>query len=246
MEQSEKQPILTLDEKMFNNNPSILIYASRRGGKSYLIRHIYTEYIRDCVDFTYVFTQSYETADFYKEFILQEDAINNPQVSVSQVPDDFLHGIEKLQNARKRSGKKPYKVMVIIDDALNNKAKYQEVLQQIFVRGRHANCGIIVATQFHTLLNPSWRNNADAIFIGKSMSDACRRYFSENYLNGQKKENYALLQQINNYWFVVVPMNHSHLHEDIYWFRVGQEESSQEQNKNCSEQTPPAIGCSKP
>lgn len=216
-------PIWKPTKEHFADNPSILVYGSRRSGKSYLVRHLYKAYFSKTIDITFVYSLSPKTCEFYRDFIKQVDPINNPQIFQGEVPNGFLAKIDALNDARRKAKEKPYKILLIIDDGLSTRTKFDDMLTQCFIRGRHSDLSVIFCTQNHSLLSQNWKQNADYQLVGRNLG-AGREFFYKSYLNDRKKdEAYKLLAECKDFWFLVLPLQDTTDKEDLYYYKAPDE-----------------------
>lgn len=225
-----KIPIWKPKKENFSDNPSILVYGSRRSGKSYLVRHLYKEYFKHSIDLTFVYSLSPRTCDFYRDFVKQVNPIENPQIFCGEIPNAFLDKVDALNDARRKAKEKPLKILLIVDDGLSTKTKFNDMMTQCFIRGRHSELSIIFCTQNHSLLSQNWKQNADYQFVGKN-SGAGRDFFYKSYLTEHKKDvAFKVLSECKDFWFLVLPLQDTNDKEDMYYYKAPNEEIKVKKN----------------
>lgn len=204
---------------------SMICFASRKSGKSELIKFIYeTLDLGEEYDHVAVFSNSDESLDFYSEFVHGELFIKNFDEARIQ---SIINESERLES----DGKKR-KFLVIFDDVIGGNIKYSIKTAELYAIGRHYGISCIWITQQVTLLNTTVRNNSDIILIGASKGAREKESIYNNFLDGladdadlesrgytnSKKFYYGLLKyNTAQYHFIVIDYltNKSNSFEDL-------------------------------
>ena len=156
---------------------AMLIFASRKSGKSHLTRYLLKYKLRDKFDSFIVFSQSITELNEYKE-ILPGDLF------FDKFDPDMVFKLFDINSKRIADNLRPLEFLLIFDDQISTKQLYDDSLLQIFSRGRHVNVSIIFISQSHNMANSNWRNNSDYIILLKQNSPQARKAIRENILSG--------------------------------------------------------------
>lgn len=197
----------------FPTNFSMIVSASRRSGKSYLIRHLYTKYMKH--DYVMVFSPNVDEYNFIKE----------PYYKSSE---NDLTILKKLIGREKG---KDLKILLIFDDMASRKNRYKDEILQLFIQGRHHNISVIFITQDITLCDTTWRNNSDIIILMKNKSAKQNESIIDNFLIGYielsenvKEKRYFrnmltknLKGENNNFRALILDDEYD---DEIFWYRA--------------------------
>lgn len=177
--QEEKVKLTKWKPKYKKGKPfAMLVFASRNSGKSYLMRHLIRENLKQINDIIVIVSDSPDTkADFEPCCPKNTIFLNNMNFSIIN-----MH----VQNNAKRSqeGKQPLNMLLIFDDKIGNDVKSDENLLQIFTRGRHINVSVMFSSQAKKMAETTWVNNADQIILLKQNSAQQRKTILDNVLKG--------------------------------------------------------------
>lgn len=169
-------------EKLKNNFFSIICFASRKSGKSELIKCIYEQCnFGDEYDHVIVMSECMDTLDFFSNFVHGNLFFNEFSSNYIQ---NIISQSEKLEFENNKK-----KFLLIIDDVVGNTIKYSEVMQRIYAVGRHYRISCILICQKLTLINTAVRNNSDLILIGRSKTAQEKKSIIENLLDGVIDKN---------------------------------------------------------
>lgn len=160
---------------------SSMIIASRRSGKSYLIKHLFTKYWAKKFDIVVVMSPT-NFNGFYEEFIFGNFFFD-------ELNAEFLELLLTKQKKREEEGKKSRKVLLILDDCSDDRERYSGLIQKIYTKGRHYNISVIFSTQESVLTSTVWRNNSDFIIVGKQLGGRGRQNVADNFLIGNIDED---------------------------------------------------------
>jgi hypothetical protein len=155
---------------------SSMIIASRRSGKSHLIKYLFTKYWGKKFDMVVVMSPTMFTG-FFEEFVFGNFFFES-------LNEEFLETIFLKQRQRAEEGKKARQILLILDDCSDSRERYSNILQRIFTTGRHLNVSIIFSSQETVLSSTVARNNSDFILIGKNLGGRGRQNVTENFLMG--------------------------------------------------------------
>lgn len=199
-------------ENLKNKFFSMICFASRRSGKSELIKFIYTKLnFGKEYDYVAVIAESDQTIDFFSEFV-------HGNLFIRKFDSSTIENIMKISEKIEADGKQK-RFLVIVDDVVGNNAKYSESLRKLYAVGRHYNISCILICQQLTLINTTVRNNSDIILIGKTKNAQEKTSIRDNILDGiadddeikemgfdNKKEfyNYLLKRCTEDYHFIVL------------------------------------------
>lgn len=163
----------------------LVVVAPRKSGKTNLTVDLLhdAEKYNGKFDVVVVWSRTYEHDSKWKN-------INLPEGSVL---DSFVESeaLEILNAAEHVSKTKQVNTLFIFDDMITEgimSPHKMGVLENIAVRGRHANVSIIIITQQYMALSPSVRNNAtNSVFFRIRNGDELEKVARENR-EGMRKE----------------------------------------------------------
>jgi hypothetical protein len=176
-------PIRDFKFEWFSPNPSIVMVAKRRSGKSFRCRAIikYFNYLPGGV----IISKTEKMSCFYGEFFpdayihyeYKSEIIANLLERQSQI-------IEKCKEKYKRGRKVDPRTLLIMDDCLASKGTWMndQPILEIFYNGRHYQILFILTMQFPLGIRPELRCNFDYIFL-----------LAEDFYSNQKRiyDHYA-------------------------------------------------------
>jgi hypothetical protein len=159
----------------FDKPFTLVISASRNSGKSYLVKHLYQNYLSMHFDSVVVFSHSVCNG-FYEEFLPGKLFFNDYSESV-------LSKVVCTASAMKQKNKN-YRVLVILDDCLNRKNAYSPSLNKLFSMGRHINISCIMVSQtLKTYFSGLMRENTNLLIILHQRSRGEKLYLYEKFLD---------------------------------------------------------------
>lgn len=150
-------------------NFSMAIIASRRSGKTTLLKYLVNNYLKNTFDEVILITNSINN-EIYDDF----DAIK-----ICEFDNDIINGIISLQQEDKSK-----KILVILDDAVGNKIKYSSGILKLFCISRNLNISIIYSIQSATLLLPDHKENLDYLLIMKVKTFPKIKHIIDTFLMG--------------------------------------------------------------
>lgn len=158
-------------------NFSCVISASRRSGKSELIKHIIKENkFNDIFDHIVVFCSTYDTMEKYQEIIKGD-------LFFTEYDENIINNMMMLSEKYKKKNKEKY-YLIIFDDMINDVSKLNNNIISLFSKGRHYNFSVIFSTQKLSALSTCIRNNCDFFLFGLNKNNKEVMFILEEYLNG--------------------------------------------------------------
>jgi len=159
---------------------TIGFFGKRREGKSFTMRwlmyHMRTEFPR-----VYVFTNT-SFNGFWQRMVPEGKIFETYMPGVLQAiidqQKDFLREQDKLPEMERANPR----VMIILDDCINQKLQNDEVLRTLFFNGRHFKFCLMISLQYCKGLPPGMRTNFDLAFAYRLQSMEQREAFSEAFL----------------------------------------------------------------
>jgi hypothetical protein len=199
---------------------AMVVIGARRSGKSYMIKHLYTHYLKNRYDITIVFT-TVANKPFYDEFIRSK--ASDGTVFVGPPSSDFIDVIDEIQSKFVGMGKKKMKYLVIFDDLISQSVKQDESMSEIFTRGRHSNISMIFASQAVSRLHTTWRGNVDYAVIFNVIRGSEREFIIKEYLfDMEKRDAIALLDSRTKHTAIVKDCT-DETGEKYYLFNAGKD-----------------------
>jgi AAA+ ATPase superfamily predicted ATPase len=164
---------------------SMIIYGSRRCGKSTIARYIFEKNnLNEKYDFIICMSKNNDALSFMSEYVSSKFFINRFDGQM------IKNIIDISQHLEKKAIHKNF--LIILDDTNCNEAKNNEALKDIYSMGRHLNCSIIWMTQHVTNISPDSRNNGDLYIIGNMQNAIEKKTLIENFFMGLRDEDDAL------------------------------------------------------
>ena len=202
-----------------NKNFSSIICGSRRSGKSYLVKYLFTKNkFNEKYDYIIIMCNSSEL-EKYKEYVKGDLFFNIFDA-------DVIDRIFLLSEYHKKNNEEK-NFLIILDDSISNDQKFSEALNNIFTRGRHSNISLILTTQKLSMSSTISRTNCDIIFLGSAKSSMEKKAYITNFLYGEIEfgekinEEKTLIKLIKNYTldynFLVVDYNKEQI---LYYFKA--------------------------
>ena len=212
---AEVQDANTVELKCFRpeelpSHFSIIVYGQRRTGKTtWLLWMMWL--LKDRFDEIVVYSSTHHEGTFQK-FV-------NPKMCFSVYREGVMQACINHQKARKQKGEKMPRVLVVMDDVLDQMKdlRRSDALLQLFTQGRHFNISIVILSQHCKALPPAFRKNVDAAVIFRTFSnDMCKSYY-EDYGGCMKRHtfNSILTEATQEYQgLVVLPCSTSQKMQD--------------------------------
>ena len=152
------------------------LYGPGGSGKTHLLVNLVLDVYRGCFERVYIFSPSvnldhvWEPAKRYVEAELGVDPRKEPFAFDHYDPAALAEIVRRqteLADLMKRRGRHVYGVLVIIDDFADNPkfCRNEQLVHQLFVRGRHSFISTVVSSQKVVAVAPIVRVNATALFV---------------------------------------------------------------------------------
>lgn len=159
-----------------NKHFAMIISSARRSGKSYLVRHLYTDKWDGLYDLVVVMTTDVNR-DYYSEFI--------PGTLIfSDYQSDKISDLVQIQNELLIEKGRMLDVLIILDDIVGKDVKASEDMLKLFCTGRHNNLAIVLIIQDLTLCKTVLRDNCDYFICFKQKSARSRELITDQFLCG--------------------------------------------------------------
>lgn len=203
-----------------------IISGSRAAGKSEMLRYLIAnpkcgigKYFNTVVVFSKTLVNG-----FYQSFI-------NSQLMFSEYNPEIIGMLKGYFQKFKDEGKK-FRFLVIFDDIISGKIKYDDSIGDLFYTGRHFGCSVIFLTQKLSCLATGWVANTNIFICMFSGSRNEKEYVNNKLImdniynkfpNSTKKETehigYLTISQIcKDYWALIIePYNYD---DPVHKFRA--------------------------
>lgn len=203
---------------------SMAVYASRRSGKSTLVRYIFeSNDLNQKFDFIICISKNQDALDYMSEFVSGDLFFDKFDKNVIKQIVEISKELEMNQTEMK--------FLIILDDTNCNEAKNDETLNDVYSMGRHLGISIIWITQHVTNLSTTMRNNSDYLLIGRCGTATEKKAIIDNFLMGSrdedvengKSEHHFYRELIKKYtkdytFIVVIPTSQSTDFKDVVQF----------------------------
>lgn len=204
---------------------SMLIYGSRRSGKSTLLKYMYElNKLGERYDHVICFSENTDALDDMKTFV-------HGNLFFDKFDSAVLHRAIILSK-KYEDIDKPKKFLILCDDT-GSLCRNDENIQKIFIYGRHMGMSIIILSQHYSFLSADSRNNADYLIIGRSNSGLEKKAMIDNFLIGSretdliKDSEYGFYRKLlnkytENYKFLVIDCtsNNNSFHSVVKYIRA--------------------------
>jgi hypothetical protein len=175
-DENEKDGVLhQFDVKLLDpeQNYSMAFIGARFAGKTKFLEYLYQNWIKDTFDLVIIFCDNPQ-AEAYDWLPKKQLKFVFPEFHSSVIRD-----LDIFQNLTKNA----LKIMVIFDDCSSKRGnKYNDALQQLFIRGRNLNMSIIFSTQSSNFINSDSRGNLDWLFLFKHNSSKKKQNTIEDFM----------------------------------------------------------------
>jgi hypothetical protein len=159
------------------------ITSRRNTGKSVLLKDL-CSHIKDWFQEVYVFSLTAQLQPDLFDFVKKENVIDAfDEDRIQQIWDAQSNHVLKLQQLKVEHDKIP-KVLLLFDDLIADpRVRKSDVLNRLFIAGRHAHFAQIFITQTFTGVPPVIRTNVDVAIAFHLNSYDDRDAFSRQYLS---------------------------------------------------------------
>jgi hypothetical protein len=185
---------------------TMILNAKSKSGKSTLIRHLYTKYLKKHYDLVFLFTDN-EVNTLY-DFLDDKNIYNSNHDEIIKT----LFYIQKNTNNK-------YRILIIFDDYVAKPGlKNSKMIINLFTRGRNSNFSTIYSTQYINLVNKACRLNTNFGFIlnatQPSNNKILYKEYLEQYINTFNNKNYneLLCELTKDYNILIADYMNNRLH----------------------------------
>lgn len=177
---STTQPISTEPLPFFDISPlfdktqtySTAFIGSRHSGKTFCLSSIWKR-LKETNDFLFFFCNNPQAKGY--KFMSEKEK--------KRVFDEYQPKVIEALNKFQKITKNAARGMVIFDDCSSRvHNKYDNQLQQLYIRGRNIMTGILFSTQAPQFLTKESRGNLDYAFIFKLNSSELKELVAKNFL----------------------------------------------------------------
>lgn len=191
------------------NSFTMIISGSRMAGKSNFLKYLLCEPLRNEFNMIVVFSKTIENG-FYQNFI-------DSKLMFKNINGEIITMLSKAYHDFKEKGKK-FRYLVILDDFIDAKTRYNEQIADLFYLGRHNGASIICLTQKLSMLSLGWFTNtmifvtlfsgsrAENVYVNeKLVVDTIYEKFPEKKKNEIETTGYYILRKIaQNYNALII------------------------------------------
>lgn len=184
---------------------SIVLPASRRSGKSTWLKD-YLFWRQGDYDIVYVFTETKTANLFYNAFVPDEfiyEGWDSAQLlSILTVAREA-----KRKHLSGESKQAPPRILIILDDVIDEKLHNDPFLKKAFALGRHLNISIITSIQHINVYGPLIRSNADVVVLFKTQSLNVMQLIHENFMGvtaAGRAETARIVDALTEDWNVLM------------------------------------------
>lgn len=167
------------DKKYFKNRIikmggfSMIISGSRESGKSYLLKNLLNQGLKNNFDFIIVFSKTLVNG-FYESFL-------DTKLLFGEFDENVITKL-KIVNELSKEKNKRVRFLIILDDMVNQKSRYNDKIEELYTMGRHYNFTTIILTQKLCNVGTAVLSNTGIFFTLYCGSTNERKYISENIL----------------------------------------------------------------
>lgn len=161
---------------------SSMLVASRKSGKSYLVKYLLQEHLMGLYHLTVIMCPSIDDLEEYNSCIGKF-----PKKLCSKYDEQYLERLVLRNEERMIKGKKPIETLVLIDDSSGVDTRNSDMLFKLYTRGRHAGISVIFICQEYTSLKPGIRNNVELWILLRQLSTNGRVKAAEEVLSGSNR-----------------------------------------------------------
>lgn len=152
-----------------------IICGSSKSGKSNLLKYLLVgePHITKYFDFVLVFSKTLVNG-FYQGFL-------DSQLMFKEYREEVIEDFKKLYEKKKQE-KKTFRWLVILDDIVSQKSKYEKSIDDLFFSGRHYGASIVFLSQKVSLMNTGWVANCMVLISLFAGSRAEKNYLAEKII----------------------------------------------------------------
>jgi hypothetical protein len=153
----------TLDKRVFGKKSFAIVYGSRFTGKSVLLSNLVEQFYLGKNGFKSILILTPSLADKAWNNIRGHRKVTVFNKCTNSLLEDLFKDQEKLVAKNK---KKNVSILLIVDD-FATQGKCLKALEELAIRGRHAQITVVVTAQYSRLLSPVIRQNATDVVLFK-------------------------------------------------------------------------------
>ena len=217
----DKLPIRKFSFKQFSSNPSIVMIAKRRSGKSWVVRAILSYFRR--IPVGVIIAPTDKMTEFYKTFFPDSYVFYEYK---SVILESILKRQEAMIEKEKEKNCDP-RCIVVMDDCLAQKSAWanDNNIKELLFNGRHYKIMYMLTMQFPLGITPELRSNFDYIFL-----------LAENFISNKKRmyDHYAgMFKTFDAFLQVFTELTRDHmamvivnaganveLWEQVFWYKA--------------------------
>lgn len=190
-------------DKIFNVPHKIIAIGRSGSGKSGLLVNLYGRGMYYKHDFKgdniYIFSVSAKTDDKIKALISLKDIPESNIFSDEFNPDELEAVYETIKDnfiEDKEDGKNPEHCLIILDDLaysndLKGYDKKSNIINKVFMNGRHVNTSVYLTTQKASLIGTGVRCNADGCILFGQLTKKELDVIAEDFNHLPKKQDFT-------------------------------------------------------
>lgn len=224
--------------EMDTNHMYALIFGCSGSGKSFLVKRLLYDMYKDKNSYWDEFFLISPTEDLSHSFGMfnkanvkdkfDEDWINE---KILEPRIRMMKGKKRMSNGKKKGQQQLPNALIIIDDCASDPGiRHSEILNKLFISGRHMGIGCMLLLQNinpNDSIPPALRNNATLVATAKPRKLKDRQFIVREWFSmGNEREGEQALQSITSesYRFAVCNLqkfaNANSLHDFIYTFKA--------------------------
>lgn len=169
-----------------NKNGAIagIISGSSKSGKSNLLKYLLVgkPNISKYFDFIIVFSKTLVN-NFFQGFL-------DSKLLFGEFKPEVISDIKLLYKQKKEQGIK-FRTLIILDDMIDSRSKYNRDIEELYFMGRHWKLSCIVLSQKLSLLSTAWMANSMFIILLFAGSRNEKNYCAEKIISDAIPEKYA-------------------------------------------------------
>lgn len=168
-----------------------IFIAKSRSGKTTALMEILKR-IKRYYKLVIFFTNSYNAKiyDVLKALPLKKE---NNVIFYDDDHDEIIKNAFNMGDELRQSNNK---ILFVFDDYLSLSIKNSTQISKLFIQGRNNNLSVIYTSQYYSLLNPIWRQNAIINVLFQQNSIKINTMLYREFLEGKKGPLYNIVEQI--------------------------------------------------
>ena len=201
-----------------NKNFSMALVASRRSGKTTMLKFLVNNYLESQFDEIILLCNTAGN-EIYDNFTKTKKCIK-----ILEFDEDVLKALIMMQ--QENSSKK---ILIILDDMVGNNVRYSNAVLRLFCTARNLNISIIYSVQSATLLLPDCKENLDYLIILKIKTFPKIKHIIDTFLIGNlENDKIKTTKQEFEFWHTLIKKNCkdfnslvvNYLDDNIYKYKI--------------------------